>query len=492
MTAKLISVWCAGAIVVAGVFWVGQQPSWAADQPMGNQVLPAVGPAPTLTPAPAPRATGPAPGAAPTVIPSTPMTGPSPTANPSPEAVPTPQADGATPTNCEGGECAELGAPLCGPPGKYWLRADYLAWWTNGTKLPPLVTTSPDGTPVGQAGVLGAPGTTVFFGDAIVGDDMRSGFHTTLGMWLDCCHKWDVEFDYLSLGERRNSFNMFSTGFPILARPFFNVQDNAQASELVAFPGTVQGTVTADAKSYFQGAGVTFSRNLCSCDSCCDTCDPCEQEGCSGASGCLPLLFGCRTDLLVGFRYYNLADFVGVTENLMITAEGLQQGTTFAINDNFRTSNDFYGSEIGLRTQIYRGRWSFELLGKIAMGNNHQTITINGQTAITPVGGPTTTYDAGILAGPTNSGVYQRDTFTVIPQVGLEVGFQLSCHWRSYIGYDLLYWGTVARAADQIDLNLDPRNFPPVTAQGLPFPQFPGKTDSFWAQGLHLGLERRF
>jgi hypothetical protein len=195
---------------------------------------------------------------------------------------------------------------------------------------------------------------------------------------------------------------------------------------------------------------------------------------------------------LVGFRYYNLADFLGVTEDLMVTAPGPTQGTTISVNDNFRTRNDFYGSEIGLRTQIYRGRWSFEVLTKVAMGNNHQTITINGQTATTPAGGPTTTYDAGILAGPTNSGIYQRDQFTVVPQLGLELGYQLSCHWRTYIGYDLLYWGTVAKAADQVDLNLDPRNFPPITQTGLPFPQFPGKTDSFWAQGFHLGLERRF
>ncbi len=328
---------------------------------------------------------------------------------------------------------------------------------------------------------FGAPGTTVLFGDTTVGNDMRSGFHTTLGMWLDCCHKWDLEFDYLSLGDRTNSFNMFSTGFPILARPFFNVQTGLQASELVAYPGTLQGTVTADARTYFQGAGVTFSRSLCSCNSCnsCDSCDTCGDE-CGGASSCLPFLFCCRTDLLVGFRYYNLADFVGINEALGITQPGPSQGTAIAVSDNFRAANDFYGSEIGLRTQIYRGRWSFEIMTKMAMGNNHQTITINGQTAVTPLGGATTTYDAGVLAGPTNSGIYQRDQFTVIPQLGLEVGYQLSCHWRTYIGYDLLYWCGVVRAADQIDLNVDPRNFPPITQTGLPFPQFPGKTDAFW------------
>ncbi len=344
----------------------------------------------------------------------------------------------------------------------------------------------------GPSGRVGHPGTTVLFGDATMGDDMRSGFRTTFGMWLGPCHRWDVEFDYLSLGERSNEFSMFSTGFPILARPFFNVETNAQASELVAYPGVLQGTVAAVARTYLQAAGMTFSRNLCSCDSCCESCDCCE-ETCGGAPACCPpLLHCCRTDLLIGFRYYNLADFVGVTEDLGVTQPGPSQGTAIGVSDNFRASNNFYGSEIGLRTQIYRGRWSFEVLTKIAMGNNHQTITIDGQTTITPLGGTTQTYDAGVLAGGTNGGVYQRDQFTIIPQLGLEVGYQLNCHWRAYLGCDLLYWGAVTRAADQIDLNLDPRNFPPITAQGLPFPQFPGKTDAFWAAGLHLGLERRF
>jgi hypothetical protein len=195
----------------------------------------------------------------------------------------------------------------------------------------------------------------------------------------------------------------------------------------------------------------------------------------------------------MGFRYYNLSDFVGVTESLQITQPDSQtQNTTIVVNDNFRARNDFYGSELGLRTQIYRGRWSLDILTKIAMGNNHQTVTIDGATTIAPPGGATTTYEAGILAGGTNGGVYQRDTFTVIPELGLDLGYQVNCHWRAYIGYDLLYWGSVSRAADQIDLNLDPRNFPPITSQGLPFPQFPGKTDSFWAQGLHLGTEFRF
>jgi hypothetical protein len=50
------------------------------------------------------------------------------------------------------------------------------------------------------------------------------------------------------------------------------------------------------------------------------------------------------------------------------------------------------------------------------------------------------------------------------------------------------------RAADQIDLNVDPRNWAqaPVTTGALPFPQYPNRNGNFWAQGINLGLEVRF
>lgn len=200
------------------------------------------------------------------------------------------------------------------------------------------------------------------------------------------------------------------------------------------------------------------------------------------------MIYGCRTDLLVGFRYYNLSDRVGITENLQLT----QIATTYEIHDNFRAKNDFYGSEIGLRTKIYRGRWALGIMTKIAMGNNHQTITIDGQTIITVPPNMPDTYNAGVLASGSNSNVYQRDVLTLIPQLSLELGYQVSRHCRAYVGYDILYWGSVARAADQIDLHVDTRNIPPVTETGLPFPEFPDKKNSFWAQGLNLGVEFQF
>lgn len=101
-----------------------------------------------------------------------------------PEPIPTPipmENNGAIDTTaetitngseiCDDSGCSYCGVPLCSPPGRFWIRADWLMWWTNGEHLPPLVTSSPQGTPQGQAGVLGQPGTTILFGNSTVYDD---------------------------------------------------------------------------------------------------------------------------------------------------------------------------------------------------------------------------------------------------------------------------------------------------------------------------------
>src|SRR5262245_59838201 len=40
-------------------------------------------------------------------------------------------------------------------PGRIWVKEEYLLWWTRGQLFPPLVTTSPLGTPLATAALLG-------------------------------------------------------------------------------------------------------------------------------------------------------------------------------------------------------------------------------------------------------------------------------------------------------------------------------------------------
>jgi hypothetical protein len=379
------------------------------------------------------------------------------------------------------------GGMPCMPAERFWFRADYLSWWAKGVRLPALVTTSPTGTLVAEAGVLGQ-NTTVVYGDREVLADMRSGYRLSMGIWLDTCHNWDLEFDYVSPGDERYRFSQQSSGAPILARPFYNVQTGLQASILVAYPGATAGTILVEGRDHLQSAGATVAYRLFSCDCCGNGCLPWRRI----LSGdCAPAL-GCRTDLLGGFRYFGLSDRISIGTLSTIQSTDPTQRITFNIRDSFQAKNEFYGAEVGLRSSFERGRLSLGLLAKMAVGSNHRTVSISGETITAVPGRTPASTSGGIFALGTNSGTYQRDTFAVIPQLGVELGFQITQRLRAYGGYDLVYWSCVSRAPEQIDLNVDPRNIPPAQAGATRFPAFNDRVSCFWAQGLHAGLEYRY
>ena len=379
--------------------------------------------------------------------------------------------------------------------GQFWFRGDYLLLWTNGNRLPPLVTTSPVGEPVG---VLGAANTSVLFGGGRVNRGGRSNFRASLGYWVDACQSFGFEGDYFDSTRHTVRFSQLSPGEPVLARPFYDVVNDIQSSQIIAYPGLAVGSVTASASEYYESTGARMRRNLML-----------RQTGCvAGASACGESVCSdyatgryFRLDLLAGYRYHRLVDHVAIREDVVITdlaQPPAVRGTMFNIEDDFRARNEFNGGELGLLAQFRRDRWSLELQAKMALGNNHQVVFINGTTAITtPVSPPedttTTDYAGGVLALANNSGRFARDEFIVIPQVGVELGYQVTCGLRAYLGYNLLYWANVARAGHHIDLNIDPANLPPVVDPSPgPEPTFGFHSVDFWAQGFTAGFEVSF
>lgn len=81
----------------------------------------------------------------------------------------------------------------------------------------------------------------------------------------------------------------------------------------------------------------------------------------------------------------------------------------------------------------------------------------------------------------------------MIPQLGAELGYQVNCNFRAFLGYNFLYWADVVRAAEQIDYTLNPNYIPPsTTATGPERPAFSFHESDFWAHGLNAGVEWRF
>ena len=177
----------------------------------------------------------------------------------------------------------------------------------------------------------------------------------------------------------------------------------------------------------------------------------------------------------------------------------------FGITDQFDTENQFHGGEIGLLWKGRGCRWSVDLLGKVALGNTEQTVRIDGSTMTTVSGvaqtgvgmmpsipgGVTTEHSGGVLALESNMGLYERDEFAVIPEVGITLGYQLTQNVKATFGYTFLYWSNVASPGEQIDLAVNPNLFPPVNGPvvGDEHPAFAFRETGYWVQGLNFGVE---
>jgi hypothetical protein len=379
------------------------------------------------------------------------------------------------PPEVPGGGAACAQAPCVGwegsgaPGGQFWASGEYLLWWIRNSNLPPLVTAGPPTS----GGILGQPGTVVLFGGPTDNEE-RSGGRFRAGYWLDGQQTYGIEGSYFFLGSRSVNFAAGSpgAGSAVIARPFFNVLTGAEDAELVSAPGVLSGTVGVSLSSRLQGAELNGVCNLCC--------------GCNG-----------RVDLLAGFRYVELNEGLGITEDLTVDPRvPLTGGTAFGVHDQFNARNRFYGGQVGARAEFRSGNLFVNVRGQVALGGTREVVEVAGSTIIAPPGQVPTVGNGGLLAQPTNSGHFSRDHFAVVPEVGINVGYQVTEHLRAFVGYSFLYWSSVARPGDQIDRAVNPTQLPvsataPVlTGPARPAPLF--RDTDFWAQGISFGVEVRY
>jgi hypothetical protein len=359
--------------------------------------------------------------------------------------------------------CGTCGGCSCMPRG-FWGRAEYLVWWARGANTPPLVTTSPDGTPVGVAGVL--PNATILFGNERINTQARSGGRFTLGYWCDPCQMLGIEDTFFILGNGDDSFFATSSGSPILARPFFNTETDLQDALLLAYPQIVVGSVNVNSNRTITSNELNLRRAL--------VIDCCR-----------------RVDILAGYRYFHLGEGLSVrTDTTSIDGQTVPIGTTFLTQDLFGTGNNFNGGQLGLNLQYFRGCWTFDVLVKLALGGVSQRVNIDGSTVVTVPDENPVINQGGVLALDSNIGQFRQTQFGVMPEIGLNLRYQWSPLWTFSMGYTFIGLTNVVRPGDQIDLRLDPAQFPP----GVPgtFPEFAFHDSDLWVQGLNFGIECNF
>jgi len=356
---------------------------------------------------------------------------------------------------------------------RFWARTDALLWWSRGSRLPALVTTSN----AADSGILGGATTEIVFGDSRELQDARGGVRVQIGAWLDCRETTALEFDFFSLGEETTSYLGASDGYPILARPFTNVGDvnnPFEHSQLIGRPGPneISGVIDIDVRSEVRSTGVRLLHNVSQWS--CDTDDTCGRS--------------YRLDLLAGYRNMRSDESLVIHEDVVLISAN---PVFLDVTDIFETRTDFHGGEIGAKANFNRGRWSLDVLAKVAIGNNRQEVSINGSTA-NVFSGVTTNYTGGLLALSTNIGQYERNRFSAIPEFGLNLGYQATDRLQFLFGYTFIYWSNIVQAGDQIDVRVNPNRIPVDDDSQPDLPAFAFNDTDFWLQGMNFGVNYRW
>ena len=131
---------------------------------------------------------------------------------------------------------------------------------------------------------------------------------------------------------------------------------------------------------------------------CCESCCSSSRDTCGGnTSGGNPPVYRRRqVALFAGYRYLRLGEGLQVQEAL--TSLDPANPGTFSIFDRFNTENTFSGLDLGGTWDIQRNRWSLEMMARVALGGNRQTVNIEGTTTSNVGGVVVWTQLGGLLA----------------------------------------------------------------------------------------------
>ncbi len=284
---------------------------------------------------------------------------------------------------------------------------------------------------------------------------------------------YGLELTIFDTAERSRSFQTDGL-FPMIMRPFFDLNNFEESGVLVAAPGIASGGVSAVASGEIWGLEINGRTNL--------------YANSPGTS--------CRVDLLGGFRFLNLDSDLEIRRVSVFTPTApIFTGNRFDEQESFDASNQFYGAQIGAEVKVfYEDKFSLTFTGGLALGVNHQEVEINGsQVRILPTGQVITSRGA-LLALPSNIGKHDRGRFAQVPFAGATLRLPVYENVVFTIGYSFLYLNDAVIAVNQVDRTVDISQIPSATAgtappTGLTRPGVFFREQGFSAHSIHLGLE---
>ena len=353
----------------------------------------------------------------------------------------------------------------CSSPSSGWFESETLLWWPKSVSGTPFVVGgAPTAIPTNP--LAGGPNNPI-------GNEMLVGTRVNLGAWTDCNQNFGVGargWGILTDGTTRT----FPSGGNSTGVPFFNTSIGPLTPGndvyLVNFSEGANGanTGTIQVKNDLDlVTGELYGRALL------------LRDGNS------------RVDLLGGYTFARMDSEFGLRTQFTDGITNLiQNGTVITTQDTFGTKNQFHGGHVGLLNEVSKGRFTFSALGKVALGNMHQTSTISGQTTEAAPNLAVVTTGRGIFAQNSNSniGTITRDQFTFLPEAGAKMKYSLRGAELG-IGYTLLVFPSVAMAGSQVDRNVD---INPAVVGAPVAPTARLVSDTFFLHGLDLGVTFKF
>jgi hypothetical protein len=334
------------------------------------------------------------------------------------------------------------------PRYKYWLDVDYARMWISDVALPPLITSSASGVPLGFAGVLGQSTTATRVGGYSLSPNPSSGLFFSAGSWVNSLEDRGLEINGLFWFGSTRSFTAFADGSPnsiTLARPVIDAGTGRPAAFYTGFAGILAGASSASVGTDLWGVDAN----------CLGRCSISEAIS-------LTLLGGLRTlsfDQAVVTQDTSIP--LGATTIPVANAVVVSNPNLARITDSFDATNRFFGGQVGFRTNIDTGRLGLGFGFKIALGSTFQTLDINGRSeAVTPGGQVFASVPGGLLANSANIGRYEHNAFSVVPNIDLRVSYRLCDNLHAFFSYDYLLWNHVLTPAPQISRTVNGGNVP--------------------------------
>lgn len=356
----------------------------------------------------------------------------------------------------------------------YWFGAEYLYWKVqDDKKLIPIIVESPvipESTPLFEI-----PSDQIVLGNRKAESKWRSGGRFSLGFWCDDCCGTGVELNYLYLGKSQTKRSASSDGAltsPYLAIPYIDTNTGLQNLIPIAFPGAFSGIATYKITNKLQGAELNSITHLNFCSD-------------------------WDMDVLGGLRYLNFTESfhfdtsspnIGDVQNIYYT------------RDKFNMTNNFYGIQLGVNFKWEAYSFFCNIKTKLGIGAMCQSSKVKGHFYVNDFTGFTAVQKlkGGYYALPSNIGSRSVTRFSVLPEVDVNLGYQITEALQINVGYNFLYVTNVLRAGRQLDRKINPTQSslyeytPAPVLVGAKRPKHHLRSSDIWIQGLSTGLEYSF